>query len=617
MTRFFTERQRMALHRRAGGRCEICGCHIGSDFHADHVIPHAYGGPTEVWNGQALCPNCNLSKSMKIDLTPVIPYGKPPREWQNEFVCSLQKGVINFLLAQMEKEKVERLPYVLNAFPGTGKTYGSLLAAAYMLHTGMIEQVVYCVPWDNLREGATKTARNLFGLELIETKHPSHLLDLNDGFNKGAVVSYGQLSGKCGGPLAAMCRDFRVLVIADEMHHLEENSGWGRAFQDVFKEVSLMLMTTGTPIRSDGSAMPYVRYIKDGRMQRIVTNYDFGYEEALRADNGPDVLQINFEPWDGEVTWRVKNPDGTETEYVHGISEDLTATYQDRLSKQEIEQLEGDRLRHCMDMPEEGSSNYIAKAFADADAWLQGVRKREDRNATGLIVCSKCENANAMADYIEQTTGQRPAVVHGGSDGEAGATKEARKWLDRYQSKHPSIDLPRWIVSVGMLKEGVDVPQLAALLYATNITAPLSWIQIVGRVLRIPLTGNKQMLAQAWMPRTPEFDALMQGMRDAVQDYKAKKSKEDKDRELGDGGNNGRLKRETEGLGNEAEHDGSIHHSADGTFVHNEEEIGKFRDLLPAGTSVSQALAAANVFGDTKEEKIAAFTKILEAQDKC
>lgn len=608
----------MALHRRAKGRCENCGCRIGSNFHADHRIPYAYRGPTEVWNGQALCPSCNLSKSMKIDLTPVIPYGTEPREWQQEFVTSLQKGCINFFLSQMEKEKVERLPYVLNAFPGTGKTYGSMLAAAYMLHTGMIEHVIYCVPWDNLRAGAAKTARDLFGLEMIETKNPANLLDLNDGFNKGAVVSYGQLGGKCGRPLAALCRDYRVLVIADEMHHLEEKKGWGASFQSVFADVSLMLMTTGTPIRSDGTSMPYVRYVKDGRMQRIVTNYDFGYEEALRADGGPDVLQINFEPWDGEVTWRVKNPDGTETEHVHGISEDLRATYQDRLPKQEIEQLEGDRLRHCMDMPEEGNSNYIANAFADADSWLLGVRKREDRNATGLIVCKACDDANAMADYIEELTKQRPAVIHGGSDDDDKTmTKDARKWLARYQSKHPNTDLPRWIVSVGMLKEGVDVPQLAALLYATNITAPLSWIQIVGRILRVPLTGNKQMLSQAWMPRTPELDVLMQGMRDAVQDYKAKKTKEKGEGVEGGDGNNGRVKRETEGLGNDAEHDGSIHHSTDGTFVHNEEEIGKFRDLLPAGTSVAQALSAASCFGDTKEEKIAAFTKLMEAQDQC
>ena len=40
-----------------------------------------------------------------------------------------------------------------------------------------------------------------------------------------------------------------------------------------------MLMTTGTAIRSDGTAMPYVQYVKGNWMQRIVTNYDFGYEE--------------------------------------------------------------------------------------------------------------------------------------------------------------------------------------------------------------------------------------------------------------------------------------------------------------------------------------------------
>lgn len=605
----------MALHRRAGGRCELCGCRIGSNFHADHRIPFAYGGPTEVWNGQALCPSCNLSKSMNIDLSRVIPYGTQPREWQTEFMTSLQKGVIKFAVEQTQKEKAERLPYVLNAFPGTGKTYASMLAAAYMLETGIVEHVVYCVPWVNLREGAYKTGSGLFGLELIETEHPSNLLDLNDGFNKGAVVTYGQLSGKCGAALTALCRDYRVLVIADEMHHLEENKGWGASYVRVFKDAHFHLMTTGTPIRSDGTNMPLVRYVKDGRMQRIVTNYDFGYEEALRADGGPDVLQINFEPWDGQVKWEVTDKDGTKTEYEHGISEDLRATYQDRLPKGEIEQLEGDRLRHCMDMPEEGSSSYIAKAFEDADKWLLGTRKREDRNATGLIVCSKCDHANDMADYIEKTTGQRPAVIHGGKDSDedsegATMTKEARKWLGRYQSKHPNPQLPRWIVSVGMLKEGVDVPQLAALLYATNITAPLSWIQIVGRVLRIPLTGNKQMLSQAWMPRTPEFDALMQGMRDAVQDYKAKKTK---DGTPGTGtGNNGNRKRETEGLGNEAEHDGSIHHAAEGTFVHNEEEIGQFRDVLPPGTSVAQALSASSCFGDTKEEKIAAFLKLME-----
>ena len=79
---------------------------------------------------------------MNIDLTPVIPYGTQPREWQTEFLTSLQKGVIKFAVDQTQKDKSERLPYVLNAFPGTGKTYASLLAANYMLHTGIVEHVI-------------------------------------------------------------------------------------------------------------------------------------------------------------------------------------------------------------------------------------------------------------------------------------------------------------------------------------------------------------------------------------------------------------------------------------------------------------------------------------------
>lgn len=558
---------------------------------------------------------------MNIDLTSVIPYGKPPRDWQKEFMLSPQRGIIPFFMKERLKGKHERRPYVLNAFPGTGKTYASCLAAAYLLETGVIEQVVYCVPWDNLREGAYKTALDLFGIELIETKKPENLMDLNDGINKGAVVSYGQLGGKCQTALAALCRDYRVLVIADEMHHLEERKGWGSDFQATFQDASYLLMTTGTPIRSDGSTIPYVDYKKDGRMQRIITNFDFGYADALNSEEGPDVLQINFEPWDGNVRWEVEEKDGSKTLYEHGISENLRATYQDARPKAEIDQLERDRLRHCMDHPSEHHSEYLAKAFVDADAWLKGVRKTQDRHATGLIVCSRCDEdektgrkgANQLADWIEQITGERPAIIHGGDNGEEGTKTQkadAKKWLKRYQSKHPSTDLPRWIVSVGMLKEGVDVPQLAALVYATNVTAPLSWIQIVGRVLRIPLTGDKQFMAQAWMPRTPEFDELMRNMREAVQDYKHKKTKEGKP--VGGEGGDGRFRRSTTGLGNDAEHDGSIHHDADGTHIHNEEEIGKFRDLLPPGCSVAAVLSLSKQLGETKQERMERFIKLNE-----
>ena len=70
--RLFTHEQRLAIFDRAEGQCANpvnildCEAEPGWDnFHADHIIPYAEGGPTTVANGQLLCPNCNQKKSNK------------------------------------------------------------------------------------------------------------------------------------------------------------------------------------------------------------------------------------------------------------------------------------------------------------------------------------------------------------------------------------------------------------------------------------------------------------------------------------------------------------------------------------------------------------------------
>jgi hypothetical protein len=565
---------------------------------------------------------------MKIDFLSYQPYNKPPRPWQAEFLESEQKGIVRYAMEETQKPREDRLPYVLNAFPGTGKTYACMLAASYLLKTGVIERIVYVVPWRNLKKSAKKTADD-FGIELIMAEDPKHLLDLNDGYHSGAIVSYGMLGGDCSKSLAPMVRDFRTLVVADEMHHLEENKGWGAAFERVFgRNAHIMLMTTGTPIRSDGTNMPYVRYRTEGRMQRIITNFDHGYAEALNAQPRQDVLCINFTPWDGDVSWSVTpaqylgSNDGP-TEYTHGISENLFATYADRLPKAEIETLNADRLRHCVDVPsgQPGESDYLARSFADADAWLREVRSRTDPKATGLISCrNSCEHANQIADYIKRVTGDDNActVIHGGSakddDGDNKAMKaHSNKMLDLYQRPNPQKTLPRWIVSVGMLKEGVDVPQLAALIYASNTVAPLTWIQIVGRILRIPLTDDHTFYANAWMPNTPEFRELMEGMRDALQDYKSREPKEKPEGPDGPGEYNPFSRRSTEGLGSDVEHDGSIGHDAEGTEILSEEQASRLRDAIPRHMSISQVMSMIRPWGDNANERIENFVKAATA----
>ena len=58
--------ERVLLHRRANGRCVICGTPIAiREFHADHIIPFSVTGRTVLSELQATCPQCNLKKGAK------------------------------------------------------------------------------------------------------------------------------------------------------------------------------------------------------------------------------------------------------------------------------------------------------------------------------------------------------------------------------------------------------------------------------------------------------------------------------------------------------------------------------------------------------------------------
>src|SRR5258708_39900040 len=76
----FNRRQRIALYLASGGVCERCGVELAPGWHADHEQPWSHGGITDVINGQALCPTCNLKKGDKTQ----VESKKPLRKWQRE-----------------------------------------------------------------------------------------------------------------------------------------------------------------------------------------------------------------------------------------------------------------------------------------------------------------------------------------------------------------------------------------------------------------------------------------------------------------------------------------------------------------------------------------------------
>jgi 5-methylcytosine-specific restriction endonuclease McrA len=65
--RFFNSKQRTTLFLAAQGVCQICGEELIAGWHGDHIKAFSKDGETEVQNGQALCPKCNLRKGNKSD----------------------------------------------------------------------------------------------------------------------------------------------------------------------------------------------------------------------------------------------------------------------------------------------------------------------------------------------------------------------------------------------------------------------------------------------------------------------------------------------------------------------------------------------------------------------
>jgi len=87
MKRLFSQHQRALLYLKARGHCQRCGSLLNpANWHADHKIPFSKGGPTELWNGQALCPPCNLSKMSDYTYLDYLPSGTSLRDWQREAI---------------------------------------------------------------------------------------------------------------------------------------------------------------------------------------------------------------------------------------------------------------------------------------------------------------------------------------------------------------------------------------------------------------------------------------------------------------------------------------------------------------------------------------------------
>lgn len=365
--------------------------------------------------------------------------------------------------------------YLLVAVPGAGKTFWTMHTARELLKAGRIERIAITAPTTHVKGQWARTAHEL-GLN-IEFDYRNR-----DGAwppdADGVVMTYSQLDAQPalhGHHVAQRS----TLVVLDEVHHLEENASWGKSARESFDMAAYRIHLSGTPWNANGQ-IPWLPYDLSGR---VISDQTYSYQDSLEDQVNCDVF---FPKIGAKVEW-----DWDGNRFIHNLGDDMP---------------EADRARALRTALSPFKSDYIRQTFLKADEELTSIRQGGQDRAGGMIITEDIQHANAIADLIaDKLRKPRPTVITSQEPGAAHALKSFTNSTER------------WVVSVRMISEGVDIPRLRVLLYATNYTTQLFFRQAVGRVIRGPeppavvfLPADPKLLTWASEIKKERIQALRQ-----------------------------------------------------------------------------------------------------------
>ncbi|HZN78153.1 MAG TPA: DEAD/DEAH box helicase [Mycobacterium sp.] len=357
------------------------------------------------------------------------------------------------------------------ATPGAGKTAFALRIAGELLADGTVERITVVVPTEHLKtQWALAAAR--VGIAL-DPKFTNSSAQTSSEYH-GVVVTYAQVASH---PTRHRVRieNYRTLVVFDEIHHGGDAKSWGEAIREAFADATRRLALTGTPFRSDDSAIPFVTYEPDGDgLMRSRADHTYGYAEAL----GDGVVRpVVFLAYSGEARWR----DSAGEEHAARLGEPLTAEQTARAWRTALNP----------------AGEWIPAVLQAADKRLNQLREGGMPDAGAMVIASDQTAARAYAEVLTKLTGQAPTVVLSDDPG------SSARIADYAAARSP------WLVAVRMVSEGVDVPRLAVGVYATSASTPLFFAQAIGRFVRSRQPGET---ASIFLPSVPNLLLLASEM---------------------------------------------------------------------------------------------------------
>ncbi|MEZ8607008.1 DEAD/DEAH box helicase [Vibrio sp. 10N.239.311.G01] len=360
------------------------------------------------------------------------------RQWQVE--CS-EKA--------LQKFKTNQQHFFCQATPGAGKTVLAATVASRLLNEGLVDLVLCFSPSLTVSDGIKRTFSQILnctfngGLGSIgQSLTYQSIQFLNDDFWK-------------------TLRNHRVFVVFDEIHHcsgseLENANVWG---QQVLTKVqglaTYTLAMSGTPWRSD--SLPIVMSEYSDPDGQILVDYQYTLQQAIvdKVCRSPKLVLVDNE-----------HLSVTSDEKVESFFSILEMLKQTKTSYQSVIHNQ-DAMEYLLGLG--------CKKLAEI--------RTQSPNAGGLVVASSVQHAQTIQKILSQKYSQSASIV-------TYRHEDPLAEIERYRQSDV-----QWIVSVGMISEGTDIPRLQVCCHMSSVKTELYFRQVLGRILRVNEAANQQ----AWL----------------------------------------------------------------------------------------------------------------------
>jgi superfamily II DNA or RNA helicase len=336
------------------------------------------------------------------------------------------------------------------ATPGAGKTVLASEVAAYLFESEQIDFVICFSPSSEVANGIKK----------------SFSKRLNCSFD-GVIGSIGcsytyQNMRFFSDDYWKLLKNNRVLVVFDEIHHcagssIDNANVWG---QDIVKNIqeqaAFTLALTGTPWRSD--LLPIALATYSDPDNKIQCNYTYSLQQAVHDGvcRNPKIVLIDNE----EISVTTEKQETKTFNSLQALLKSPLISYQELIKHEAV-------INHIV---AQGVSKLAALRLDNA-------------NAAGLIVAASVDHAEQIFRVLTTVFEQTATIV----------TYKETNPADKIN--HFRFNDTQWIVSVGMVSEGTDIPRLQVCCHLSRVKTELYFRQVLGRILRINNATNQE----AWL----------------------------------------------------------------------------------------------------------------------